>query len=198
MKRVALGLLVLAMALVPAPSAMATAITGNEAAKGVIDAYTMTGITFANPGLVFSASGSLTAMLNESITLNDFSFASAPNTLLFDFKSGATDITMTILSLTVAENTPSVLLLTGIGTLTETGFSSTTYDFGIRSDLIDGVNVYGFAITQPSATPEPASLLLLGSGLLGLAGLLFRRAKKPNLGLPPEPTQTVKTQFAVR
>jgi hypothetical protein len=47
-----------------------------------------------------------------------------------------------------------------------------------------GFNVYGnFTLTDISATPEPSSLLLLGTGLLGLAFVAFRKAKSSGLVL---------------
>jgi hypothetical protein len=54
------------------------------------------------------------------------------------------------------------------------GTGSDTLTFGAQTNpnewFLDDVTVLG-----PSPTPEPASLLLMGSGLLGMAGVLRRR-----------------------
>jgi hypothetical protein len=42
---------------------------------------------------------------------------------------------------------------------------------------------YAFTVGEPTATPEPGSIFLLGTGLLGLAFVLFRKAKSSGLVL---------------
>jgi hypothetical protein len=56
--------------------------------------------------------------------------------------------------------------------LTETGFSPTHYGISLTSTRTDGV-------TGMRLQPELGTLFLAESGLLGFAGLLFRKARKP-------------------
>jgi hypothetical protein len=53
-----------------------------------------------------------------------------------------------------------------------TNWLDTNYDSGLA---LDGVTVGGVPITPPSEVPEPSSLVLLGSGLLGLAAAAKRK-----------------------
>ena len=173
MKKVALGLVALAIAVI-APSAMATSIVGQAAIAGA-DKYSATGITFTNPAVVFLADGALSPLLLEPITINNFNFTSPQSTVLFDLSG----FEFTISTVAVSLNNHNFLNLSGTGTLTDAGFDPTPYMFNLSSNrTADDFYSYGLTLAPTSAVPEPASLLLLGSGLMGFAGLMLRKAKR--------------------
>ncbi len=70
---------------------------------------------------------------------------------------------------------PTSVNVSGTGTLFATGFTPVAANFTFTTQNGDVGGIFTFSAASQT-TPEPASLALLGSGLLGLLGL-FRRKR---------------------
>jgi hypothetical protein len=68
----------------------------------------------------------------------------------------------------------------GVETLFDGTLAAGNYSIDTNAAIVDndsGDPNYQVDFTPGAATPEPSSLLLLGTGLLGLAFVAFRKAK---------------------
>jgi hypothetical protein len=150
-----------------------------------------TGITpgVAGSFLVTAASGSFGTFLNQTGSIKDFSFAGPGSTNfpnlgvpLISFQSiGALTFTLTSIAPIMQNN--NLLVLSGQGILSMAGFSDTVGIFDFSSNGAFNFSSWGAGElfnstgTTGAQVPEPASLALLGGGLLVCAGVLSRRRR---------------------
>lgn len=174
-------------------------VTGVTSLLGLATGLDFINGTGSSPGtagtfLVNSATGDFGTFLNQTGTIRDFSFAGAGSTNfpslgvpLIAFQSvssGLTSLTFTLTSIAapLVQNN-NLLVLSGQGILSMAGFTDTAgvFDFSSTGAFNFSSQGAGEKFSSGSTTgaqvPEPASLALLGGGLLVCAATLSRRRR---------------------
>jgi len=164
---------------VSASSAYATPITGTATIFGFVTAQSGTSVTFNNPETVIGSTLGLAGANGDSvIMLSPLTSASTGNLFTTTLGGTATEtISFAISTITVSPTGGGETQAYGSGILSEVGvinYTPTTYYF----DLTTASSGQASSFTlDASATPEPSSLMLLGTGLVGGAGMLMRRRR---------------------
>ncbi len=173
----------LILGITSAVAAHATPITGQFSITGSSVSDTGSMLIFQpntiNVGASNTLYGSFTTLLtageNGTITspINYASFVPGSSSLMF--ANSASSVTFTLS--TISEVTNGIFgnfTGTGIISTNVAGFDPTMANLYFTTQG-NGVTTFSATAITPSAVPEPSTLALMGTGILGLAGALKRR-----------------------
>lgn len=139
-------------------------------------------INFTGPANVGADTGTLSALgtCMACVTMTNLNYGTVLPTQVFTVTNNGITVSMELNSIesitqsgSGATNTAELL---GLGTLYETGYAPTNGTYVLTSQGGYNTDVTFSATAAP--TPEPNTLMLLGTGLMSSAGALYRRRRQ--------------------
>jgi len=167
-----------AAALLPMLAQAAPIAAGSELSIDGTDTFTATSVTFVGDGNIGFGTGSFAGLsCDNCITMTSFTKTTPPPFDLYSGDGTSLNVSSDTFSFTPGPGSLRNLTVSGTGVLSLTGFTPTAGNFILTTQGPAGSEVTFSVTSVASAVPEPASLAILGTGLLGL-GFIVRRKQQ--------------------